>query len=299
MAFNNDDELRLEESSGGVFSALALAVLKCGGTVYGAAFNHDFVVEHIRIEGSADLPRVFGSKYSQSFLGDCMTMVKKDLSEGRPVLFSGTPCQIAGLKLLVGSENPNLFTIDFLCHGVPSTQLLAKYLKRFDQCRISNINMRSKKSVKGWENYGFSVEVNGQSCLRENRREPYMIVFSGDVCLNEACYSCCFRNRHCSDITLGDFWGASGFLSEKDKRYGVSRVLINTSHGHDLFARSSPKLTFRFLSSPFTYTYVVRPRRHKLKNKFIFLLENKGFKVAFWSVLPSLYWDKFMNRIKH
>lgn len=128
-AISRQDRQRAQSSSGGVFSLLAEKVLEQGGAVYGAAMEPDLTVRHLRITHAEDLPRLMGSKYVQSRMGDCFTRVRLDLEQGRKVLFSGTGCQVQGLLGYLGGPKPGLLTVDVICHGVPSEAVWQAYAK--------------------------------------------------------------------------------------------------------------------------------------------------------------------------
>ena len=153
-----DDSLLTKSSSGGLFSLLANMILEEGGIVYGAAFSDDFTgVHHIGVERTEELFRLRGSKYVQSDLNDIYTDVRIALNAGRRVLFSGTPCQIAGLTGFLGREYDALLTIEVLCHGVPSPLLWERYVENCGKGRkVMNVSFRDKR--RGWENYGLSID---------------------------------------------------------------------------------------------------------------------------------------------
>ena len=160
-AFSNNNALRLESSSGGIFSELAATILQRGGVIYGASYDDEGVVRHIEIKEQTELGKLQGAKYSQSILGDCFLSIKKQLDSGRIVLFSGTPCQVAGLKAFLKRDYENLVCIDFVCHGVPSPMVWEKYVKYRSLTDNSDsfpqhINLRNKES--GWSHYAYSVK---------------------------------------------------------------------------------------------------------------------------------------------
>ena len=149
-ALSKDESLRLESSSGGIFSELAKVVLQSGGIIYGASYNENGLVEHINIDNIEALGKLRGAKYSQSNMGDSFQVLKKQLNSGRKILFSGTPCQVAGLKSFLNKDYDNLICIDFVCHGVPSPMAWRQYVKYRaqndnDGAAPQYINLRNKR----------------------------------------------------------------------------------------------------------------------------------------------------------
>lgn len=234
----NDEEVRRTSSSGGVFSLLAERVLSEGGTVFGAAFDENFGVHHVMIERSEDLPLVKGSKYLQSRIEHTYKQAEDVLKTGRCVLFSGTGCQIAGLKSYLKREYNNLYTVDVFCHGVPSPDVWRKYLadkKETYQSEINSVNFRYK--VPSWR--GYSVRVNFQngeeSCVGHGDDE-YIKLFLSEICLRPSCYDCKFReSRSGADLTIGDAWGVEQWMPHMDDNKGTSVVVVNTEKGQRLW----------------------------------------------------------------
>lgn len=177
-AFNKNEEVRMQSSSGGIFTALAEPIIKEGGVVFGARFNEDWEVVHDYVETVEGLSAFRGSKYVQSRIGCTFSQAEQFLKQGRKVLFSGTPCQIAGLKLFLRKEYENLLSVDFICHGVPSPGVWRQYLNEFivyqgnkkkisffpskpiilNSIRdISRIEFRNKRL--GWKKYSFALRT--------------------------------------------------------------------------------------------------------------------------------------------
>ncbi len=248
-AYNTDNYIRVHSTSGGIFSLLAKKIIKQGGVVYGAAFENDFSVAHRRIESEEQLPSLYGSKYVQSRLGNCMKMVKIDLEDGIKVLFSGTPCQIAGLKAFLGKDYPNLITQDLICHGVPSPKVWKKYLafrRSKAKSDIKEICFRSK--INGYRNPQFQIRFANGVVSQENVGDNlYYRGFLLNLFLRPSCYSCVFKSStRNSDITLADFWGGehiSPDMITDDK--GVSLVLVHSSKGRDMWEELSEDVVGR------------------------------------------------------
>ena len=266
-AFSNNNALRLESSSGGIFSELAATILQRGGVIYGASYDDEGVVRHIEIKEQTELGKLRGAKYSQSILGDSFLSIKKQLDSGRIVLFSGTPCQVAGLKAFLKRDYENLVCIDFVCHGVPSPMVWEKYVKYRSLTDNSDsfpqhINLRNKES--GWSHYAYSVKfayADKKRYLCKNGDDPFMQLFVKDykdvekVSVRTAygvlasvtgifCNILLFAAKwligyllhsiSVSDITLGDFWGIWNINPKMDDNKGTSLILTHTAKGEKM-----------------------------------------------------------------
>ena len=234
-ASNPNEQERYNSSSGGIFSMLAREILTNGGIVYGAAFDQKWNVHHIAIEKVEDLHLIQGSKYVQSFLGNCYCNVKKELNNKRIVLFSGTACQIAGLNQYLRKKYENLITVDVVCHGVPSPRVWSSYLSQlsWDKNAIRNISFRDK--LNGWENYDFVIKYSHKEFRESKNKNIYMQGFLNNIYLRPSCYQCKVKAGKCSsDITLGDFWGVWDIMPSVYDKKGTSLVLANTEKGLNL-----------------------------------------------------------------
>jgi coenzyme F420-reducing hydrogenase beta subunit/polysaccharide pyruvyl transferase WcaK-like protein len=235
---NRDEAERLVSSSGGVFVLLAKEFFSGGGIVYGATIDK-LKLKHIRIDDAGELEKVRGSKYAESEIGDIYQLVKSDLENDKRVLFSGTPCQIEGLRHFLAREYPALTCVSVFCHGVPSRKVLAGYLSTVEDfygSKIAKINFRDKS--KGWKNYGLEYTFeSGERVRRDSKSDLFMIGFLKDYYLRSSCYSCEFKlsKKNTSDIILGDLWGVEQTNKEIDDDKGVSAVIINSSKGRDIF----------------------------------------------------------------
>lgn len=232
---NKDDEIRMESTSGGFFSIVAMYILKKQGIVVGAEYDKQFNVNHIVVEDIKNLYKLRGAKYTQSNLGSIFQIIKENLVNGRNVLFSGTSCQVAGLKNFLGKEYENLLCIDLVCHGVPSPKIWTEYIKyRAEQDNKGMypelINLRSKKT--GWSNYSYSVQFvysNGKEYLKSSGEDPFMRAFISNLSIRPSCAECKFRGiDRDSDFTLGDFWGIWNQDKSMDDNKGTSLVYVHT-----------------------------------------------------------------------
>ncbi len=222
-------------SSGGVFISIAEKIIREGGVVFGAKFNSKWEVEHCYVENAEALTHLMRSKYVQSRIGNTYTEAEQFLKQGRKVLFVGTPCQIAGLKLYLRKEYTNLYTADIICHGVPSPGVWRDYLIESGyNLGLVDINFRDKEGYS-WKKYGVSFiyeESKKSSLAKEN------LFFNGfiqNILLRPSCYDCPAKSsKSNSDITLGDFWGIENVSKTSFSKEGVSMIILNTKHGLDI-----------------------------------------------------------------
>ena len=243
-----DRNVLRDSSSGGVFTALAGAVLDQGGVVFGAAWTDDLSVAHIGVENRTELAKLRGSKYVQSETGDTFRQVKTLLGDGRTVCYSGTPCQIAGLKAYLGKPCDNLLTVDIICHGVPSLQMLRDDLSFVSGGKLSDVgNVKFRDKRYGWGTKG-SFTVGGDTVRYNAGTSPYYFYFLKGEVYRESCYRCRFPSEgRQGDITLGDYWGVREDLLARmdgvDPDLGVSCVLVNTEKGRQWLSSASQALS--------------------------------------------------------
>lgn len=230
---------RQKSSSGGVFRLLAEQVIRQGGFVYGAAFNEKWEVCHVGVDNLSDLGRLQGSKYVQSRIGMIYRDVKERLTAGKPVLFSGTPCQCEGLYGYLGKQYENLYVVDLICHGVPSPLVWRKYVQYVSNLKkdteITHISFRNKNL--SWERFLLEFTfVNSNKYQNDLHTDIYMRGFLRDLYLRKSCYQCSCRRLHrVSDITLADFWGIKNVLPSMYDGKGTSLVLIQSPKGERMF----------------------------------------------------------------
>lgn len=240
-ARSKSEEVRLHSSSGGVFYELASKILSEGGYVCGAVFDEQFHVKHIVSDTQEDLERMMGSKYAQSDVGYCYREVKDVLEKGCKVLFSGCPCQVAGLRTFLGKDYPNLLLVELICHGIPSDHMLQTYIgmqERKYGARLTRMEFRNKK--KGWHNSSVRMEFeNGRVHSEPMTFDTYMQGYFRGVALKESCFSCRFRGfKSGSDLTIGDLWGAEISIPDMDDNNGLSAVIVNSEKGTLFLNRS-------------------------------------------------------------
>ena len=241
--YSKDKDVRLSSSSGAVFSSLAEYVLNKSGIVYGVAMSEDcYSAEFIAVTDCEGLTKLRGSKYLQAKVGNTLKKVKVDLQAGKLVLFTGTGCQVNGLKNFLGKDYDNLICIDIICHGVPSPKLWKKYVQYQESNnggKLKGINFRCKD--ESWTDFGMK-EVLGDIPMDSVKKkyiskdkDPYMQMFLRDYCLRPSCYDCVAKKIKMSDLTIADFWGINDVAPEMNDEMGISLVLIRTDKGKKVF----------------------------------------------------------------
>lgn len=240
-----DEKIRAKSSSGGMFAALAEYTLEQGGVVFGAAVvpkGKIVTVKHIMIKNKEELKKLQGSKYVQSDIRECYTNVKQQLAEGKKVLFSGTPCQVAAMKNYLGKEYDDLLLVDLICHGTPSTLHWEKSLEEKIQKdeKVSAVSFRGKEGYMQGE---IEFKTEADRIRKENysfRNDSYYSMFLNADSYREGCYQCQYaRPERDGDITIGDFWGFEKAYDraqiEKDAKIsleeGNSLIAVNTEKG--------------------------------------------------------------------
>lgn len=236
---------RMLSRSGGIFAAISDQVLAQGGVIYGAGMDKNFNVVHKRAVNATERDELRGSKYVQSDMHNAYRLACEDLKAGRLVLFTGTPCQVDGIKALCpkGCEE-HLICMDIVCHGVPSPRVWNDYKAYVEQKyhgKIEKIDFRNKERF-GWSDHWETVTING----KEHDSQVYMKMFYEHTFLREACYVCPYKNlQRISDISIADAWGVETANPEFDDNRGVSLVLINTQKGEKWFLDSQQGCDFK------------------------------------------------------
>ena len=236
-AKNDNETVRLRSSSGGIFTLLAESVIGEGGVVFGARFNEDWEVVHDYTDTIEGLEPFRGSKYVQSCMGESYRQVENFLKADRKVMFTGTPCQIEGLRKFLRKDYNTLLTVEVVCHGAPAPLVWRTYLNNEiakcgkDLSGVEGINFRDK--LTGWKTYSLSVKLSknivSSSLSKDN---DYMRAFLSNLSLRKSCYNCPAKSgKSGADITIGDFWGIENVRPEIDDDKGLSLVLVNSPKG--------------------------------------------------------------------
>lgn len=222
----------MKSSSGGAFFSICKCLYDDNTTIYGANLDSDLKVHHVRIENFKDIEKVQKSKYVQSEIRGMYPLAQEDLKQGKKVIFSGTPCQIAGLKKYLKRDYDTLFTIDFICHGVPSNKIFHSYVQEIEKQygkKIKNIGFRDK-STKDILAMKIIFEDNSERIIRANE-DYYLRGFLKGLYYREVCYNCKFAKRNrVSDITIGDFWGfdKTKYGDKLEHQKGISLIIFNS-----------------------------------------------------------------------
>ena len=236
-AKNQDDSIRFTSPSGGMFTLSAEELIKNGAVVFGAALDDNYIVKHIMVDTIEALEKLRGSKYVQSIIGHTYSKVRTLLRSGKKVLFSGTPCQIAGLKKYLIKPFDNLITIDLVCHGVPSPKVYRKHLAELSSKAgepITCVKFRDKSN--GWKQGETLFFTEHHKMGAPKRQEPYMRLFLNNIIIRPSCGQCAFNNKRSkADITIADYWGIDKQFPEFDDDKGVTLVIVNTDRGTSLF----------------------------------------------------------------
>ena len=236
-AINKDADILVRSASGGIFCALAESVIAQGGCVFGASLDEGFRVRHICIEKIEDIPLLQKSKYVQSFVGDSYKIALEKLKNGKKVLFSGTPCQVAAMKSFVGSSNENLILVEVVCHGIPSQ----KFFKEYIQClnkkygKIKDYLFTYKRKVlNGMNKYISFITKKEKIIIKDTPQDSYNSFFMDSINYQKSCYSCKFAQaKRVSDLTICDFW----FWEKYHKKdfpscSTLSGICVNTDVGY-------------------------------------------------------------------
>lgn len=268
-------------SSGGIFYEIAKDVLDNNGYICGAAFDENYQVHHIIVDNIKDLPKLMTSKYVQSRMENTYIDIKELVDNKKYVLFSGTPCQVNGLKSFLRKEYENLICIDIICHGVPSPRIWQYELtSNIKDKKVDNINFRDKQI--NWPHYGTKYKFNDNSeIFIEHNDTIYSKAFLNDLCLRESCYKCKAKgDNRTSDLTLGDFWGIENEevkLTNKDR--GISLIIVHRQKGLDILSKlnvENEEVNNNVLKyNPSYYNYATRINE---RNKYMCKVNETNYK---------------------
>ncbi len=234
-----DLKKRMESRSGGIFASVSEKFLQQGYSIYGAAFDENLKVKHIRIEDEKGLQLLKGSKYTQSDLSNTFVMVRDDLQKGQPVLFSGTPCQVGGLLGYLDATNVDtklLTTADVVCHGVPSPMFYSDFVKLYEKLKggkIIKFDFRPKNKDCSWQSHLQAYYLE-DSPSKPNYTNVYTKIFYDHFCLRPSCFKCNYTScERVGDFTLADFWGVEKVFPDLFDGTGVSGIVVNSQKGSD------------------------------------------------------------------
>ncbi len=307
------EEIRQESSSGGAFTLFAEEIISNGGRVFGCKLDSGMKAVHAGADSIRELSALRGSKYVQSNMVGTYKEVIKMLNEGRQVLFTGTPCQAAGLYSFIGNkDHEKLYIVDFICHGVASPKVFADYIKAEETrkgCRMVAYRFRNKD--KGWSQTGLQLgtlsKYEDGTGIRKYPayRDSYMNAFLSDVCLRPSCYACNFKNmpKNYADITIADFWGVDQMVSGLNDKKGTSLIIVNTDHGMGLWNKVNRAFVYKEVS----YKDVVKRNPSLIKSaellsrreRFYADYQSKGYEYVEKKYMTAIAWGwhKIMNSL--
>ncbi len=242
-----DETALLKSTSGGAFFAFAKNIIKKGGIVFGAAFQENFEVRHMSAETLEELEQLRKSKYVQSRIADTYKEAQSFLENGRIVLFSGTPCQIAGLKTFLGKDYDRLLTIDLICHGVPSHRLLKEHIEQLENTLGPLKEMYFRDKQNGWGNASVGYQLaEGEKKVVRCYEDAYFYGFDHYYTLRPSCYECQYRKmKSGADITIGDYWGIQKEHPDfTNDNKGISCVIIKSNKGSQLFQNCKDQFVY-------------------------------------------------------
>lgn len=289
---NQNTEIQYKSSSGGAFTSLSEKVLGDNGVVFGAVIDDDMRVVHTSAEASNEIEAFRGSKYVQSDLSDIFPQIKAHLKNGKKVLFSGAPCQVAGLNSYIGKKRDNLITVDFACAGVPSPGLWEDYVSFIEEkegSKLTNFFFRDKS--RGWKMGGHTIVRQYQNGKTEKipfGKDFYGYLFGNSISIRSCCDTCIFTNLNReADITLADFWAINEAAPEWNDAKGVSEVIVNTEKGYDLFSSCSDLQSKECDIDKSLQPCFIQPKKISARSK------------EFWKEYHELGIPKIVNKYKN
>lgn len=300
--YSLDSKVRESSTSGGVFSSLAENVLQNDGAVYGAAFDYDRLWLKHQSTDVVSLEDLKKSKYIESYMGDTILQIKKDLDRGRKVLFCGTPCQAAGVRHVLGQNN-NLLICDFICHGVPSAGIFKDYIEKKlkKNEKLTGLDFRPKDT--GWSSKNIKLVISTTTTTVT----PYFldIFYKGfmhdNAFLRRSCYACRYRTNHFSDITIADFWGYREVDPNLNDEKGLSLIVTNTAKGQEA-VECLQNFELHEIDNKYSeYAFKERDYSHYMDNrKHFYQVYKPGElkKAALQTYMADYYYQWFKYRIK-
>ena len=300
---HKNEETRNESRSGGIFTALSDVVLNNNGVIYGCILNEKFEAIHFRADNREVRNLMRGSKYVQSSMKGIANQVIEDLQKNKIVMFTGTGCQVQGIRQVVPTNlQKKLLLVDIVCHGVASPKIWREYLKYMSKTfngKITAVDFRNKKDY-GWKNHVESIEIDNI----KHDSKVYANLFGSCLILRPSCFKCPYKNlNRPGDITIADFWGIDEAVSGFNDNKGVSLVLINDEIGKDFFDKSKEDITFKsvelekILQPPLKGNFI-EPSNRK---KFWHLYYTKGFEKAieiYGTIKKATIKDRVLRKIK-
>lgn len=307
-AVTKNQEILMNSTSGGIFTTIALEFIKDGGYVAGSIYDENFNVVHIVSNKIEDIYKMQGSKYVQSSINDTYSQIRKLLSHKEKVLFSGTPCQVDGLYGYLQSDYDNLYTIDIVCHGVPSNKMFQDYLnfESKNNGQIRSITFRDK--TQGWQKDGKIVFYNKEKKINAGSSEYYYL-FNNNLIFRDSCYSCKYSSlKRPGDLTIGDYWGieiVDAHLMEKkgmNSKKGISLIISNNDHGRLLIKHYQKSLYIYTteIKNIIKYNHNLKKTSQRPSSRYIVLNKySESFENVTEYISKNLRKEKLKIRIKN
>lgn len=309
--WSNNDSIRYNSSSGGIFSEIAEIVVKSGGHVYGAAYDDNLALSHIGVDCIDDLSKLRSSKYYQSDIRRSFPAVKKNLEENKTVLYSGTGCQIDALYQYLGkTDTTNLLTVEILCHGVPSKKVVHGYVGSIYKSGKARSIVFRDKSRYGWKySCVFNVIYNdGHEYYGRSSSDLFYLGFLSEALLRESCYRCKYvGKRRIGDILLADFWGVDNesqyHISQHDLDMGVSFITVNSQKGLEYLDFLAEKGAVSFfdadydIAAKYNKALVSNCERPSQRDSIYKNINKMGYKRAIKKAFPLTYYRILSHRI--
>ena len=292
--FIKDEEQRKKSASGGIFYQIAKWMIEHNGYVCGAIWNENWEAEHIITDKIEDISKMLGSKYVESNLNDCYKKISKIIKEGNKVLFSGTPCQVAGVKSVIG-ENENLYTCSIICEGVPSTKVWKKYVKELEdenKSKLKYVNFKYKGRT-GWLHPSSKYDFENNKKIEELAYEEdlYGIGFVKNLFNRNSCFNCQYKASNSkADVIIGDLWGTDYDLLKKSKNKGLSVLVKMNSKFDNILEELKDKIFLKEVSTVdvmrSNFTLMNNANQNKNREKFFKNIDNKNIKENIKELVP-------------
>lgn len=303
---SNDKNIVEKSSSGGAFSAIAQAYCDKNYAIFGVEIDCENKVKHSHVEDIKGIDKFRKSKYVQSYLGNTYFEVKEMLDSGSKVLFTGTPCQVAGLKLFLRREYANLFCVDIICHGVPSQKVLDKYIEFLSEKTAEEqikVTFRHKTCDNGkWESRNMKIDSRDKVIVENNKKNYYLQGFHRGLFYRTSCYECKYANhKREGDITIGDFWGVKKVFPNENPHKGVSEILVNTKKGKEILDNVKKTSTLKPVSIQTIIKYTgqlnIPTMKHPKREVFFASLDEESFDDLVEKCISNKNFSGFVRRI--
>lgn len=303
---HKNDEILYHSASGGAFSAIGQIVINQGGVVYGVGYNHNMVVMHSKAENTQELIKFRSSKYVQSYQDMIFKDIKANLLEDRWVCYSGTPCQVAGLKRFLGKDYSKLITVDVVCKGVSSPEVLRQFVELLENKYNSKIvGINFKRKTYGYHSSTMSVDfANGKTYSCGGITDPMMRSFRANICLRPSCSNCRFKGANrVSDLTIFDCWHYANLSGNKDNDKGHTAILVHSNKGKKLLSSCENLMVIEPIDVKAVIDFdgvmingLVKP--HILRNEYMHILKEKGLMEAINLTIPISAGDRLKDNAK-